>query len=86
MNRKIELIQNENQFTLKRNGALLVCPYKNRVLTPGQSLAGQTFNITDMPCSSSCPMFEVLDNGNIYLNCSKTDIFITKVAPLNKTT
>lgn len=74
----ITLVNNNNDYALKKNNQLLICPYKNRVLIPAQTLAGTTLNITDMVCSSNCPFFNISeDKKTVDLACNNFTLIVS---------
>jgi hypothetical protein len=49
-----------------------VCPFRNPLVLPSQSIAGQ-ITIQNIPCSDSCPHFKV-DGENLILTCGANKV------------
>lgn len=69
---------------LKDETAILqgkICPFRNPLVLPSQTLAGQ-LTIENIPCTSSCALFKLNKDEqqpNVFLHCGNTARFYVEI-------
>ena len=63
MNHAIIFIQKDGTKILQSK----ICPFRNPLVLPSQSIAGQ-LTIENIPCTSACPLFSFSKAGGAHVN------------------
>lgn len=71
---KFTLLKDNDRKILQRNGKSCVCPFRNPVIIPVQTMAGNQLQISHIECSDDCPLFKLNSFGDgllsVRLTCS----------------